>query len=224
MGKLINLVGKNFGRLEVISRNSMNDNYNKPRWNCICECGKETTITGASLRDGLTNSCGCLNREVAKITGKENIKYAIEANNFENHEDSNSYEHRVWLSMKSRIKNPHKKTYENLNLCEKWKNSYITFLNDMGRAPTNKHQIDRIDNSEGYYPENCRWVTPKENCRNKSTNVNISWKGETRCLYEWAEILCPKLGIKPDTLQYRIKKGWRVEDAFTTPKKKNQFS
>lgn len=222
MGKFKDLTGSKYGRLTVKERHCFNDNWNKPLWICVCECGTERIITGASLRDGKTQSCGCYSREIAAITGKENIKNTFK-NKFSIHGKSDTHEYRVWLSMRKRVKEPNKKTYENLQIYDKWQHSFESFLNDMGEAPSNKHQIDRINNNEGYFPDNCRWVTRSQNCRNKTNNVLLEWCGETRCLYEWAETICPKLGIKPDTLQYRIKKGWDVEKAFTTPKLKNQF-
>lgn len=66
--------------------------------------------------------------------------------------------------------------------------------------------------------DNCRWVTPKENCRNKTDNVLVEWKGEVKCMTEWEEILCPSLGLKPAALGARLRIfGWSVEKAFTTP-------
>jgi hypothetical protein len=215
MGKFIDLTGKRYGRLLVRHRNEANDNYNKPLWVCKCDCGVFTTVNGSSLRYGKTRSCGCYSKEVATKVGKER---------FTKHGKTYTHEHKVWLSMKNRVKRPNKDTYRGLVICETWSNSFEAFLKDMGESPSSEHQLDRIDNAKGYFPENCRWVTRSENCRNRTNNVRIKWKGQTKCLYEWAETICPLLGIKPDSLQNRIKKGWDVEKAFTTPKLKNQFS
>jgi hypothetical protein len=88
----------------------------------------------------------------------------------------------------------------------------------MGNAPSNEHQIDRIDNSKGYSPENCRWATREENMRNTTVNRIVEWRGEVRCMTEWEEILCPSLGLKPSALRMRIDiHGWSVDKAFTTP-------
>ena len=69
MGKVINLVGKKFGRLLVIKKaESKNGNT---YWTCQCECGKIKDICGKSLRRGLTKSCGCLHKEIVKNRAKD---------------------------------------------------------------------------------------------------------------------------------------------------------
>jgi hypothetical protein len=87
----------------------------------------------------------------------------------------------------------------------------------MGEPPTNKHQIDRTKNDEGYNKENCLWVTRKINNRNKRSNRLITFNNETKCLMEWAE----KYGINPKTLWHRfVTLGWTTEEALTIPVKK----
>lgn len=74
-------------------------------------------------------------------------------------------------------------------------------------------QVDRIDNEDGYFPGNIRFVTSAENLRNKRCNHLITFKGETHCLTDWSNIL----GIADSTLHRRLSSGWSVEDAFTRP-------
>jgi len=59
-----------------------------------------------------------------------------------------------------------------ITVCAKWDNSFILFYEDMGHKPFPKAQIDRIDNDLGYYKENCRWVSNKENCRNRNNKIS----------------------------------------------------
>jgi hypothetical protein len=84
-----------------------------------------------------------------------------------------------------------------IKVCDRWKNSFLDFLADMGAKPEGK-TIDRIDNSLGYNPENCRWATWEEQCENKSNTRHVEWKGKK---YACAS-LARKLGINPSTFYY----------------------
>ena len=74
--------------------------------------------------------------------------------------------------------------------------------------------IDRIDNDKGYSPENCRWATNKEQCRNKTNNRWLELNGERLILEDWAI----KLGISRASLSERFDRGWTLEQALTLPK------
>lgn len=97
-----------------------------------------------------------------------------------------------------------------ITVCERW-NDYTLFLLDVGRAPTRRHTIDRIDNDKGYEPGNVKWSTYKEQARNKSNNVKITHEGVTMCMSAWAE----KLGISTGRIEYRVKRyGVTVKDVL----------
>ena len=92
-------------------------------------------------------------------------------------------EYRVWAEMKGRCSNPRNKSYHNYGargifVCREWIDSFEKFITDMGRRPSKNHSIDRIDNSKGYSPSNCKWVTRKEQSNNQRSNVMISFMGE----------------------------------------------
>lgn len=85
----------------------------------------------------------------------------------------NPKEYRAWKAMKNRCYNPNYQHYHRyggrgITVCDEWLNDFEKFFSDLGKAPTKKHQLDRIDNNKSYSPNNCRWVTPKENCNNRS--------------------------------------------------------
>lgn len=87
-------------------------------------------------------------------------------------------EYRAWKGARGRCNNPNYHSYHRyggrgIKVCERW-NDFNNFIKDMGTAPNNNYQLDRIDNNGDYEPNNCRWVTPKENANNrKNTIVNL---------------------------------------------------
>lgn len=100
-----------------------------------------------------------------------------------------------------------------ITVCSRWY-LFENFIKDMGKKPSLKHEIDRKNNKGNYGPGNCRWVTRKENARNKSSNVILDYKGEKRCMKEWAEVF----GLNDGVIRTRIfKYGWSVENALETP-------
>jgi len=89
---------------------------------------------------------------------------------------SKAPEYAVWEHMKERCYRKTNTAYKNyggrgISVCDRWRNSFLAFYEDMGDRPSSKHQLDRIDNNGNYEPDNCRWVTVEKNARNKRNNV-----------------------------------------------------
>ncbi len=120
-------------------------------------------------------------------------------------------EARTWFAIRDRTKNHPKGT----KLCERWQHSFADFLKDMGPCPSPKsaYSIDRIDNNGHYEPDNCRWATDTTQQRNRSNNRRLFYKGEELTVAEWSE----RYGINRFTLMQRVKKGWSMRRALTTP-------
>lgn len=124
----------------------------------------------------------------------------------------------IWTNIKTRTSNPNcseAKNYigKDIKMCDEWKDFIIFYNWAMSNGYSDNLSIDRIDNSKGYYPENCRWTTAKEQNRNKDNLHYIEYKGETHPIVVWTE----KLNIKYGTLRSRINRGWEIERAFTKP-------
>ncbi len=99
-----------------------------------------------------------------------------------------------------------------INICPEWEN-FDNFLRDMGPRSSLKYSIDRIDNSLGYYKENCRWATDVEQANNTSRNKFITFNNKTQTMAQWEK----ELGLKRKTLYDRFQRGWSIEKALTTP-------
>lgn len=104
-----------------------------------------------------------------------------------------------------------------ITVCDRWRNSFSNFLEDIGFAPTKKHSIDRINNDGNYEPDNCRWATSVEQARNKRITHSITFNNKTQSITDWAR----ELNINHQTLSARITRyKWSIERALTEPIRK----
>jgi len=123
-------------------------------------------------------------------------------------EMSKTKEAYAWHAIKGRCYNPKNRAYKyygarGIKVCPEWRNSFRSFYNDMGKAPSKDHSIDRINVNGDYAPENCRWATIKEQNRNKRTTVFVTLNGEQLSLAE----ACERFGIRYEYAIEWVKKG-----------------
>lgn len=128
----------------------------------------------------------------------------------------NLSENRSWSMMKDRCYNDKNKRFvhykgRGIIVCDRWKDSFENFLEDMGKKPSNKHQIDRINNDGNYEPSNCRWVTSEDNNRNKSTTkLSVEDVLYIRKSTESAKTLEEKFGVSRSLIsKVRLKILWK---------------
>ena len=206
MAKLIDLTGRQFGRLNVLGFSYVKHTglrTSRYFWLCRCKCGVEKDVDGRCLRGGETVSCGCHKREANTTHGMTNHPL-----------------YSVWCGIKRRCCNPndaHFKDYgaRGITMCSRWMNSFADFYADMGDRPTSKHTIERIKNHKGYEPGNCKWATRAEQNENTRRTKLISFRGTTLSIAKWAK----RIGVHARTLHSRIDRlGWTVERALTTSK------
>lgn len=196
------MTGKRFARLTVLKLLPKRARHR--HWLCRCDCGEEIEVIGSNLRRGNTHSCGCWNREQ-----RSRVHYK--------HGKSNARVHWIWATMIQRATNPNNHEFDRyggrgIGVCDRWK-TFGNFLADMGE-PQPKQQIERIDNSKGYEPGNCKWASILEQARNKRNNKFVTYDGETLCVAEWAH----RKGLKVPTLWLRLfRRGWPVEEALHRP-------
>lgn len=208
MPKLIDLLGRRFGRWLVLSKS--------PRvadsavWLCRCDCGTTREVKSGALLKGQSNSCGCLSGELA-------AKRIVAINR--RHGLSRTRTHGVWCNMKSRCLNPNVAAYRRyggrgIKVCDRWLD-FDNFLADMGECPSSARTIERRNNDGPYDKENCYWADWSTQQNNRSTNRRITFRGETLTLAQWAV----RVGIKRTTIARRLDVGWPIEKTLTTPRR-----
>lgn len=166
MATKIDLTGQTFGRLTVLSRAGHQKGHTL--WFCECECGVTKAILAASLRSGVTRSCGCLRAEGLGTYARK-------------HGKSDTRIYTIWQNMIRRCSDQTLPSYwryggRGITVCSRWK-SFDHFLTDMGEPISEGLSLDRIDNDKGYSKENCRWATSTEQARNKSNTLKIQFNG-----------------------------------------------
>lgn len=200
--------GDRFGRLTVIGPAARKYHYD-----CICDCGKKTSVNFYRLRDGITKSCGCYQSDRTRETNST-------------HRMSKSRAFRIWSEMRTRCNNPNSTCYKRygargISVCDRWNESFPAFYEDMGDPPGPDFSIERIDNNGNYEPSNCRWATAKEQARNRSSSAIVNFRGKDMTIAELAETTGVRYGILESRV---VKYRWSVEEAVTIPPRKRRKS
>lgn len=196
-------VGERYGRLVVLSKTRAGKAGREV--DAKCDCGPTVVVGVAPLVRGKTQSCGCLQRE---RTGNANRRHGMSA----------TAPYNVWKAIVARVYNPSNASYaryggRGIGMCERWRSSYAEFVKDVGRRPSPRHEIDRIDNDGNYEPGNVRWATRREQMTNVSNNRIVQFRG-VDCR---ASALSHEFGVPNSTFHKRLDNGWDVERALSQP-------
>lgn len=202
----MDVIGKRVGMLVVVER--------LPEYKllCKCDCGGERVVRIGHFNTGNYKSCGCHVVRHGHAGSKKSREYI-------------SYH-----NMLKRCHDPRNKRYadyggKGIVVCERWRASFQSFIDDMGECPAGM-QIDRRDNTLGYSPDNCRWATPKKNMANRSCSRIWEVNGKE---YLSTSDAAAAHGVSPGTIRawclgrmaagkwYEPKPGcswrWRYDDA-----------
>lgn len=210
--RLHDLTGKVVGRWTVI------EYVGNRRWRCRCACGNEKDVIATVLTSGRSNSCGCYRIEQGREHGaKINLRHGEGGNGRE------TPEYRAWVAMIQRCTNQSHKQFPNyggrgIRVCDRWRNSFENFLQDMGRRPGGAYEysLDRYPNNDGdYEPGNCRWATYVEQNSNKRGLHLVTIDGQQMTLH--AALRGPASISSTRTFYDRVASGMTEEEALTTP-------
>lgn len=189
MGQYKDQTGKRFGRVVVLER-AENSACGRTRQRCKCDCGKIFVTDTQNLVNGDCQSCGCLKKE---LLGSAHRTHGL----------SKEAIYAVWCDMRHRCENPNHHGYKyyggrGISVCEEWHKFEVFYAWAISSGYAKGLTIERKDVNDNYCPENCTWITMKEQMRNKR-NV-VLYEGKTQ--NEWVR----DLGVSRATLfRYRKK-------------------
>jgi len=204
--KTVEMLGKKYGRLTVLELlPPKSDSDRLLRVRCLCDCGNSVVVAASRVRSGVTTSCGCYNKD---ITSKTHLKHG-----FANKPWSREYS--AWVHLRQRCLNANNPRYHDyggrgITVCDRWKDSFENFLEDMGECPKNKSSLDRIDNDGPYSPENCRWADDTEQANNSRHCKYETFNGVTKSTAQWIR----DLGLVTGNVYYKIYRGIPRKEAL----------
>ena len=200
-------VGHKFGDWTVVDDTAVKKGkYSHPYLLCVCKCGVKKVVSRQNLRRKSSVKCRtCSNIGIVTTHGL-----------------TNTLLYQIWSAIKQRVGNPKNPSYCNyggrgVGICKDWKDNFQSFYDwCMDNGYKKGLEIDRINNNGDYEPLNCRFITRKDNNKNKRSNRLLTAFGETKCLVDWADDI--RCLVKKGTLSRRINTmKWTHEKSITTP-------
>lgn len=210
MNKYLDLSGERFGRLTCLEDVGRDEKSKARLWRCKCQCGNEVVVRSINLRSGNSKSCGCLKSD---LVSRRNFKHGLSTD--ELGRETRLY--RIWQRMRQRCSDHNCTDFADyggrgIKVCDDWEN-YKAFHDwAYGNGYQDHLSIDREDCNGNYEPGNCRWASSIDQARNTRRNHLITYRGRTKTLAEWSEIL----EIESSLLRWRLE-NWGIERSFSTP-------
>lgn len=207
---IIDITGQVFNDLTALKRVGLQRKY--ATWLCRCSCGQEIVVRNDRLRHGFKKSCGIGGhgyRHLPPDVSSLMRKYPSEVNS--------------WRKMQDRCYKVRHHKYpiyggRGITVCDRWRASFLDFLQDLGPKPAAAYSIERIDVNGNYESDNCKWATRAEQARNMRRSVFVMHEGKKMLLMDVAD----SLGLNRQNLYGRLKNGWTLEEALSVPVNKHK--
>lgn len=199
--KITDVVGKIFSFLTILSESITQAKYNQRIVEAECVCGSVKRYYLLNILYGKSKSCGCQR--------KTNLRHGMAGSSL----------YLVYNDIKTRCFNHKSTNYRHyggrgITMCGEWRSDFMIFYEWALESGYAKGlTIDRINNDGGYEPNNCRWVTMKEQCRNRRSSLIIEYKGVKKTASEWVE----EYGVPRKIFDNRRRRGWNIERCLTMP-------
>ena len=212
MSAFKDITGQRFGQLVALSFERRKGA--RPLWTCLCDCGGVALATQGRLK-ARTKSCVACSAQRVRLAGsRANYRHGAAQGG------ATTKEYEAWQGIIRRCESPasgrEHRLYRGrgISIYPQWRASFQTFLDDVGRAPSPDHSIDRIDNNGNYEPGNVRWATAVVQNNNKRSSAFLEFEGRRMTIAQWAT----ELGLNYSTLRCRIVlHHWPLARALTSP-------
>lgn len=194
---------RRFGSLTAIEYRGKNK-HGQIKWLFLCDCGGEKVTVVYHVLYGLSTSCGCRRKAMLSAYSRS-------------HGMSHTRLYSIRGGMLSRCNNPNSSQFSDyggrgITVCDEWSVNPSSFISwALSNGYEQGLSIDRIDNEQGYSPENCRWATRKQQARNTRKKLLFTDDGQL-----WSEV-AQSNGIKRQTFFARLARGWTIQKAATKP-------
>lgn len=206
------MTGRRYGMLRVLGASPdriLPSGKKESMCLCECDCGKIKAIRVASLKNGNTKSCGCYRNKCSSERMHARATHGLGGTKI----------YGVWKCMIDRCQNPNNKSYKNyggkgVDVCSEWQDVNVFVEWALMSGYKDGLTLERVNNNQGYYPDNCIWADRYVQNNHTSRNHLLTYMGRTQTMAQWSR----ELGLSYSAIKTRINRyGWPTEVALATP-------